>query len=67
MIPSLEGWTTKAKEAPSPHELRLTPLDTNPVLEYLGGKYHPWFSVHVFVSFIEKKLPTTFYSVLNHF
>ena len=28
---SLEGWPTKAKEAPSPHEVRLTPLDTNPV------------------------------------
>ena len=31
MTPSLEGWPTKAKEAPSPHEVRLTPLDTNPV------------------------------------
>ena len=31
-MPSLEGWPTKAKEAPSPHEVRLTPLDTtNPV------------------------------------
>ena len=26
MIPSLEGWPTKAKEGPSPHEVRLTPL-----------------------------------------
>ena len=31
MTPSLEGWPTKAKEAPSPHEVRLAPLDTNPV------------------------------------
>ena len=31
MTPSLEGWPTKAKEAPSPHEVRLTLLDTNPV------------------------------------
>ena len=31
VTPSLEGWPTKAKEAPSPHEVRLTPLDTNPV------------------------------------
>ena len=38
MIPSLEGWPTKAKEAPSPHEVRLTPLDTNPVLHCLGDK-----------------------------
>ena len=26
---SLEGWLTKAKDAPSPHEIRLTLLDTN--------------------------------------
>ena len=31
MTPSLEGWPTKAKEVPSPHEVRLAPLDTNPV------------------------------------
>ena len=31
MTPSLEGSLTKAKEAPSPHEVGLTPLDTNPV------------------------------------
>ena len=31
MIPSLKEWSTKAKEARSPHEVKLTPLDTNPV------------------------------------
>ena len=36
MTPSLEGWSTKAKEAPSPHEVRLAPLDTNPVFQSLG-------------------------------
>ena len=36
MIPSLEGWPTKAKEAPSPHEVRLTSLDTNPVFQCVG-------------------------------
>ena len=30
MTPSLVGWPTKAKEAPSPHEVRLTLLDTKP-------------------------------------
>ena len=39
MTPSLEGWPTKAKEAPSPHEVRLAPLDTNPVFQSLGGSY----------------------------
>ena len=39
MIPSLEGLPTKAKEASSPHELRLAPLDTNPVFHSLGNKY----------------------------
>ena len=28
-------WPTKAKEAPSPHEVRLTPLDTKPVFQCL--------------------------------
>ena len=40
MITSLEGWPTKAKEAPSPHEVRLAPLDTNPVFQCLEGKSH---------------------------
>ena len=39
MTPSLEGWPTKAKEAPSPHEVRLTPLDTNPVYQCLGVEF----------------------------
>ena len=36
MTQSLEGLLTKAKEAPSPHEVRLEPLDTNPVFQFLG-------------------------------
>ena len=40
MTPSLEGWPTKAKEARSPHEVRLAPLDTNPVLQCLGEVHH---------------------------
>ena len=31
MTPQLEGWSTKAKETPSPHEVRLIPLDIYPV------------------------------------
>ena len=31
MTPSLEGRPTKAEEAPSPCEVRLSPLGTNPV------------------------------------
>ena len=27
-----------AKEAPSPHEVRMSPLETNPVFQSLGGK-----------------------------
>ena len=37
MTPPLEGLPTKAKEAPSPHEVKLVPLDTNPVFHSLGG------------------------------
>ena len=36
VIPSVEGWSNKAKEAPSPHEVRLTLLETNPVFHCLG-------------------------------
>ena len=39
MTPSLEGWPTKAKEAPSPREVRLAPLDINPVFQNLGEDY----------------------------
>ena len=28
----------KAKETPSPHEVRLAPLDTNPVIQCLEGE-----------------------------
>ena len=35
MIPSLEVWPTKAKEAPSRLEVRLAPQDTNPVFQCL--------------------------------
>ena len=38
MTPSLEGQPTKAKEAPSPREVRLTLLDSNPVFLCLGDK-----------------------------
>ena len=37
VTPSLEGQPTKAKVAPSPHEVRLVPLDTNPVFQRLEG------------------------------
>ena len=33
---ALEGWPTKGKEAFSPHDVRLTLLDTNPVFQCLG-------------------------------
>ena len=29
VTPSIEGWSTKVKEVPSPYEVRLTPLGTN--------------------------------------
>ena len=36
MISSLEGWPTKAKEAPPPHEVSLNLLVTNPVFQSIG-------------------------------
>ena len=38
MTPSLEGWPTKAKVAPSPHQVRVTLLDTNPGFQCVGEK-----------------------------
>ena len=49
VTPSLKGSPTKAKEAPSPHEVKLVLLDTNPVFQCLGenvsifeGSEHGW-------------------------
>ena len=46
VIPSLEGWSTMAKEAPSPHEVRRwTPLDTYvPVSVCLSYSYELIFT-----------------------
>ena len=38
MTASLEGCPTKAKEAPSPLDVRLAPLDTNPTFQCLEEK-----------------------------
>ena len=35
MIPSLEGLPNKAKEAPSPHEVRLAPLGHQPTQYFI--------------------------------
>ena len=35
--PSLEGWPTKVEAVSSPHDVRLTLLDTNPVFQCLGA------------------------------
>ena len=47
VIPPLEVGPTKAKEAPSPHKVRLTPLESKPVFQCFGDKMvAPWcFSV----------------------
>ena len=51
MIPSLDGWPTKAKEAPGPHEVRLTLLGTNPVFLCLGDfAYDYYFAFDYLVS-----------------
>ena len=35
--PSLEGFPTKAKEDPSPHEMRLSPADHQPSISWSRG------------------------------
>ena len=60
MIPSLEGWPTKAKEAPSPHDVRLTPLDTNPVLNQVSSKATVFHKITILVLVIPKLTETEF-------
>ena len=59
VIASPEGWSTKAKEAPSPHEVRMYLLDTNPVFQSVGGKY----CAGVFVE-LKKAFDTVDHSIL---
>ena len=40
MTPLLEGLPTKAKEAPSPHEVRLAPLENQPSILMSRGRYN---------------------------
>ena len=42
VTPSLEEWPTKAKEAPSPHEVSLAPLDSNPVFQCFGENFQKY-------------------------
>ena len=59
MTPSVEVSPTKAKDAPSPHEVRLAPLDTNPVFQCLGEKIllsRSLNTVHLCECFMEARL-----------
>ena len=53
MIPSLEGWPIKAKEAPSHHKVRLALLYTNPVFRFDKHYLKLWrFVLNMFVFII---------------
>ena len=54
MTPSLEGCPTKTKEAPSPHDVRLAPLDTSPVFQSLGGKESGCTTFHIWLEVLSK-------------
>ena len=45
MTPSLEGWPTKAKEAPSPHEVRLAPAGHQPSISKSRGFFYYLFYI----------------------
>ena len=47
--PSLEGLPTKAKGEPSPHEMRLSPLDINPVFPGLSCYYYYYYHHYYFI------------------
>ena len=44
MTPSLEGWPAKAKEGPSPHEVRLGPTGHQPIILMPRGNNVPLMS-----------------------
>ena len=59
MTPSLEEWPTKAKEAPSPHEVRLVPLDISTT------KYYSTLYTNYNTIIISSAKFTTNYTVFN--
>ena len=56
MTPSLERWPTKAKEVPSPHEVRLAPLDTNPVFQSLGEEFKKYLGQKNHIIYVQLRL-----------
>ena len=72
VIPSLEGWPTKAKDAPSSHEVRLTLLDTNPVFHCLGDNktmLQPWIVCKIVLQYLLEipNLKTKSLQIPHHF
>ena len=67
MIPSLEGWPTKTKEVPSPHEVRLAPLDTNPVFQSLGDNIASQEKNYTDYSLLSEEILLPSGDVLNFF
>ena len=58
MTPSLEGWSTKAKEAPSPHKVRWPPWTPTQYMKisrtnHLNGKKNLIYCVVIFALFFE--------------
>ena len=49
MTPSLEGSPTIAIEAPSPHEVRVAPLDANPVFQCLGENIYIYICMYYII------------------
>ena len=69
MIPSLEGWAIKAKDAPSSYDVRLTPLDTYPMFQCLEVMSNLILdmTVSLSVKFIFKKKCYTKRQAINKF
>ena len=65
MIPTVE-WPTKAKEAP-PQEVRLIPLDTNPVFQCLGLYAYNSINVTKFCHISQFEIEASFPDTMLHF
>ena len=69
MAPLLEGLPAKAKEAPSPHKVRLAPLDTNLVFHCLRETFDIFseLTLTIFTSFDIFKILSKFVNFYPNF
>ena len=61
--PSLEGLPTKAKEDPSPHEMRLSPTGHQPSISWSRGNYYHYY-YYYYEQFLDRRSISIYYILL---